>query len=322
MQKIYLLFRIRCNSMSKQGRFLFILIALFVFSSSSFVCEASAKDPNVKITTLVRSVEKVDLVESTFRIDFYLMIEADLRDIWVGEVQQFEFANGEPTIRVIQEDINEWNAGLAYRVRGDFVSQFDLGNYPFDSHNIEVVLDFMFANNDIIIETESIPNPEMIIVGWDLEGIETRHSIHSYAEEDETSRFIISIKIRRPLLSTILKNVVPISVISAIALLTFLISANNPSQRIGIGVSTLLSATAFHLSLLGGIPPTGEFTIADGIMLSVYLIHFYSLLISVYLMRLKEREDPVRAEEINKKAIILLPLIIVLPIAIAILINL
>ena len=308
--------------MSKKGRFLFILITLFVFSASLFVCQASTDDPNVKITTLVRSVEKVDLAESTFRIDFYLVIEADLRDIWIGEVQQFEFANGEPTIRVIEENINEWNAELAYRVTGDFVTQFDLGSYPFDSHSIEVVLDFMFANNEIIIEADSIPNPEMIIVGWDLEGIETRQSIHSYAEEDETSRFIMDIKIRRPLLSTILKNVMPITVISAIALLTFLISADNPSQRIGIGVSTLLSSTAFHLSLLGGIPPIGEFTIADGIMLSVYLIHFYSLLISVYLMRLKEREEPERAVNVNKKAIILLPLIIVIPIAIAILVNL
>jgi len=104
-------------------------------------------------------------------------------------------------------------------------------------------------------------------------------------------------------------------------LLTFLISPSNPSQRIGIGVSTLLSATAFHLSLLGGIPPTGEFTIADGIMLAVYLLHLYSLLVSVYLMRMKEREGPVRAEVINRKAVIFLPLIIVLPIAIAIIIN-
>ncbi len=59
----------------------------------------------------------------------------------------------------------------------------------------------------------------------------------------------------------------------------------------------------------------------DGIMLSVYLLHLYSLLISVYLMRLKEKEETVRAEEINRKSIIFLPLIIVLPTAIAILIN-
>lgn len=114
----------------------------------------------------------------------------------------------------------------------------------------------------------------------------------------------------------------PIAVISAIALLTFLISASNPSQRIGLGVSTLLSATAFHLSLLGGIPPTGEFTIADGIMLSAYLLHFYSLLISVYLMRLKDVEATIRAEKFNKKAIIFLPVINIAPIAISILINL
>lgn len=51
--------------------------------------------------------------------------------------------------------------------------------YPFDSHNIEVLLDFLFVTNEISIETESITNPEMIIVGWDLEGIESRQINHS-----------------------------------------------------------------------------------------------------------------------------------------------
>lgn len=298
-----------------------LLLLLILSNYTSLSCNASDEKPNVKITTLVRSVEKIDLAESTFRIDFYLIINADLSHLRLDEVQHFEFANGEPSIRIIEEGVDERSAVLAYRVKGDFVTPYELGNYPFDSHNIEVLLDFLFADNEIIIETVSVENPEMMIVGWDLEGIESRPIKYSLDGENMISRFVLDINIRRPILSTTLKNIIPITVISAIVLLTFLISVNNPSQRIGLGVSTLLSATAFHLSLLGGIPPTGEFTIADGIMLSVYLLHFYSLFISVYLMRLKEREDLVRAENINKKAIIFLPLIIVLPIAIAILIN-
>jgi hypothetical protein len=287
---------------------------------SSTVCEATEGEPNVLVATFVRSVEKVDLADSTFRIDFYLTIEADLSEVSLEDMQ-FEFANGEPSIRVILEEVHGNIATLSYRVKGDFVTPFELGNYPFDSHNIEVLLDFMFASNEVIIEPLFMENPEMMIVGWDLEGIEVRPMSLSYDGENYFSRFVLDIHIRRPLLSTILKNIIPISVISAIVLLTFLISPSNPSQRIEIGVSTLLSATAFHLSLLGGIPPTGDFTIADGIMLSVYLLHLYSLLISVYLMRLKKKEDLVRAEKINQKSIIFLPLIIVLPIAIAILLN-
>lgn len=308
--------------MSKRGIFSFILIFLIVTSFISVSCEARNEEPNVLVHTFVRSVEKVDLSESTFRIDFYLVFEVDLSEISLEEVKQFEFVNGEPSMRIIDENIQGSRGELAYRVKGDFVTPFELGRYPFDNHNIEVILEFILGPSELNIEAASMVNPDMIIVGWDYEGIEVREVVHSYDGVNMVPRYVLSINIRRPPLSTILKNIMPITVISSIALLTFLISASNPSQRIGLGVSTLLSATAFHLSLLGGIPPTGEFTIADGIMLSVYLLHFYSLLISVYLMRLKDRDDKLRAENVNKKAMILLPVIIIVPIAIAILINL
>ena len=299
-----------------------LLLLLIIISSPSVVCEARDDDPNVRVNTFVRSVEKVDLSESTFRIDFYLVFEVDLNEISLEEANKFEFVNGEPSMKILDEKIQGSRAELAYRVKGDFVTQFELGRYPFDSHNIEVILDFLGAPPNLNLEAFSMVNQEMILVGWDYEGIESRVVEHSYDEGENTfSRFVLSIKIRRPLLSTILKNVLPITIIAAIALLTFLISASSPSERIGLGVSTLLSATAFHLSLIGNIPPTGAFTIADGIMLSVYFLHFYSLLISVYLMRLKDRDDKMRAEKVNKKAIIFLPVIIVLPIAIAIILN-
>ncbi len=299
-----------------------LFLLLIIISSPSVVCEAREEDPNVGVTTFVRSVEKVDLSESTFRIDFYLIIEADLSEISLEEVKTFEFVNGDPSIRIMGEEIGEWRADISYRVKGDFVAPFELGRYPFDRHNIEVIIDFLGATPNLNLEANSMVNPEMILVGWDYEGIETRVEEHSYDGENFFPRFILSIKIRRPLLSTILKNIMPITVIAAIALLTFLISANSPSERLGLGVSTLLSATAFHLNLLGNIPPTGAFTIADGIMLSVYLLHFYSLLISVYLMRLKDKQATRKAEKVNRKAIIFLPVIIVVPIAIAVLLNL
>jgi len=309
--------------MKVRGFFASFFLFLIIVNSSSVVCEARDGDPNVSVNTFVRSVEKVDLSDSTFSIDFYLVFEVDLNEISLEEAKKFQFVNGEPSIKIFDENIHGSLAELAYRVKGDFVTSFELGGYPFDSHKIEVILDFPLAPPNLNLEAVSMVNPEMIIIGWDYKGIESRVFEHSYDGGENTfDRFVLGIVIQRPMLSTILKNVLPITVIAAIALLTFLISANSPSERIGLGVSTLLSATAFHLSLLGNIPPTGAFTIADGIMLSVYLLHFYSLLISVYLMRLKDREEGVRAENVNRKAIIFLPVIIVIPIAIAILFNL
>ncbi len=296
-----------------------LFLFLIIVSSPSVVCEA--REPDLQVSTFVRSIEKVDLSESTFRIDFYLIIEVDTSEVSLEELI-FEFVNGEPSMRILEETIRDSRAEIVYRVKGDFVAPFELGRYPFDRHKIDVIIDFLDVAPDVRFEAGLLVNPDIILVGWDYEGIEAKETEHSYDGENFFPRFVLSIEIRRPLLSTILKNVLPITIIAAMALLTFLISPRSPSERIGLGVSTLLSATAFHLSLLGNIPPTGAFTIADGIMLSVYLLHFYSLLVSVYLMRLKDRDEKMRAEKVNKKAMIFLPVVIVIPIAIAILLNL
>lgn len=298
-----------------------LFLFLIIFSSPSVVY--AAREPDLEAYTFVRSIEKVDLSESTFRIDFYLGLNFDTSEVSLEEIKLFEFVNGEPSMRILEEYFRESRGDLTYRVKGDFVAPFELGRYPFDRHKIDVIIDFLGVAPDVSLEAGVLENPEIILVGWDFEGIEAKAVEHSYdGGENMFPRYILSINIRRPLLSTILKNIVPIAVIAAIALLTFLISASSPSERIGLGVSTLLSATAFHLSLLGNIPPTGAFTIADGIMLSVYLLHFYSLFISVYLMRLKDRDEKMRAEKVNKKAMIFLPVVIVIPIAIAVLLNL
>ncbi len=157
-----------------------LFLLLIIISSPSVVCEARDEDQNVGVATFVRSVEKVDLSESTFRIDFYLVFEVDLSEISLEAVKKFEFVNGQPSARLFEENIQESHAELVYRVKGDFVASFELGRYPFDRHNIEVIIDFLGATPDLNLEALSMVNPEMILVGWDYEGIETRVEEHSY----------------------------------------------------------------------------------------------------------------------------------------------
>jgi hypothetical protein len=108
----------------------------------------------------------------------------------------------------------------------------------------------------------------------------------------------------------------PIAVITTIALLAFFVSPKNFAQRIGLGVTTLLSATAFHLSLLNGIPPTGYLTFADKMMIFVYGLFLYNLSVSVLIMRYVDTKKEDAAERINKRALGVLPLIILVGIAV------
>ncbi|KPV63695.1 MAG: hypothetical protein AOA66_0650 [Candidatus Bathyarchaeota archaeon BA2] len=77
-------------------------------------------------------------------------------------------------------------------------------------------------------------------------------------------------------------------------------------------MTTLLSATAFHLALLSGIPPVGYLTLADRMMLSIYTIFLYNLSASVYIMRLVDAKKTEEAKKFNKKALKILPILIII----------
>ncbi len=120
-------------------------------------------------------------------------------------------------------------------------------------------------------DPESDIEPTANVAGWELRDFKTSITEHAYGAE-KYSRFVFSVNLARPGISAFLKSVLPLSIITTISLLAFFMAPQNFAQRITLGVTTLLSATTFHLSLINGIPPTGYLTLADRIMLSVYTI--------------------------------------------------
>ncbi|MGB9713350.1 MAG: hypothetical protein ACPLZC_00055 [Candidatus Bathyarchaeales archaeon] len=294
-------------------KWLFPIVLVLIFISLSISCakaEASSNQPAiVKIGVWLINVEKVDLAANSYRLDFYLWFKFNSSEISTEKVKEFEFINGAPT----KDKINETEGYLEYRIRGDFIKTFDFTRYPFETHELTVVLEH--KNLDISqLSFEEDPtsdiDPMVNVAGWEVGDFETFVTEHAYGE-DVYSQFVFGVTLRRPFLSAFIKSVLPIMVITAISLLNFFISPQNFSQRIGLGVTTLMSATAFHLSLLSGIPPTGYLTLADRIMLCVYAIFLYNLSVSVYIMKLVDAKKMEEAAKFNRKALTTLPALIV-----------
>jgi hypothetical protein len=168
-------------------------------------------------------------------------------EISLSEVQQFEFVNGAPTIYVV--DVNEAQGYLEYRVRGDFISSFDFSRYPFETHELAVKIEHKNLNlTGLVFERDlsSQIDPEANVAGWNLGSFQTAVTEHSYGEET-FSRFVFGVNLERPPVSSFIKTVVPLAVITTISLLAFFMAPQNFAQRITLAVTTLLSATAFHL---------------------------------------------------------------------------
>ncbi|MBS7637253.1 hypothetical protein KEJ37_08040 [Candidatus Bathyarchaeota archaeon] len=301
----------------KSRRILLILLVTLIYFSIYFsinvrAVNSSGNPASVRVGVWLVNVEKIDLAASSYRLDFYLWFRFNPAEIGLDDVKEFEFVNGYPTKYEVYS--SEERGYLEYRVRGDFIKTFDFSRYPFETHKLTIELEHKnLTASYLSFEVDPTSNVDMAVnvAGWEIGGFEASVTEHSYGDE-AYSRFVFSITLKRPVTSSFIKSVLPIAVITTISLLAFAISPQNFAQRIGLGVTTLMSATAFHLALLSSIPPMGYLTLADRMMLAIYAIFLYNLSASVYIMKLVDAKKTEEAQIFNKKALKTLPIIIVI----------
>ena len=299
-----------------------ILCLLCGILASPFV---RAQPPSEKAVTVyvgvwLVSVEQVNLADNSFKLDFYLWFGFNTSQISVDQVKQFEFINGSPDIYLVDSDDQGY---LEYRVTGIFTKTFDFTNYPFESQELVVKLENKLLNSSAIVFLASDVSgidKDVSVAGWNLHSFEVSVADHPY-DSESFSRFSAEVILQRPFVSSFVKSVLPIVIITAISLLAFFMAPADFAQKIGIGVTALLAATAFHLSLVGGIPPTGYLTFADRMMVGVYVIFLYNLSVSVYGMSLF-RKEPEKAEKFGHKALRILPVFLLVITVIVVLTDL
>jgi hypothetical protein len=268
---------------------------------------ASSSEPSIEAVAGVYLVnlQKFELSSGSYDVDFYMWFS------WYGnKTINYEFMNG----RASSIDIIEKRDGfLDLRVRGTFLKSPNFRDYPFDKHRLTVEIeDKSLTLEDLVFvpdKEESGIDHEINIAGWSIEGWKIESVEHAYPGNLTYSRLVFTFTIGRSTLSSILKSVVPISIITCIAMLAFFVSPSNYGQRISLGVTTLMAAVANHLALTSQIPPIGYLTIADKIMITAYAMFLYSLMVSVMGMRLVDQKKTESAIKLNRKAGILVPIV-------------
>ncbi|MCX6648140.1 MAG: hypothetical protein NTV61_01950 [Candidatus Bathyarchaeota archaeon] len=281
---------------------------LGVILLSLVAAPVKAESKPVEVLTGVRlvNVEKVDLAANTYKLDFYLWFSWDPSQITLKQIQDFEFLNGSPSKEVVY--VTEAEGFVQYRVKGDFLKTFDFTRYPFETQDLQVKIEHKNMNSTELLyvaDPDSSLDSGVNVVGWDLLSFKTSVVEHQFSG-NSFSNFVFDLNVGRPFFSSLVKNVLPITVITIISLLTFVIHPKNFGQRIGLAVSTLMAASAIHLSLLNALPPTGYLTLADRMMLIVYIIFLFNLAVSVYIMRLVDKNKIDEAGKFNTISVKLL----------------
>jgi len=113
-------------------------------------------------------------------------------------------------------------------------------------------------------------------------------------------------------LSSVAETFLPIQLILIVALISFLIKPTEFGARLGLNVTTLLTAVAFQINLTAGIPQFGFLTLADRLMISVYIVLTYSLFVTVSLAAIKDERGARVVRRLNEISALLVPLVMVI----------
>jgi len=262
----------------------------------------------VKVGIYVLNVGKFDVATGSYTVDFYMNMHCD------GECNpdSFEFMNGRATSidKIIDEPGQKF-----YRIQAALSENIDLKGYPFDEHNLPIVIEDKRNAKDrlayVLDRENSGIDPAVTLVGWDLAGWDGKAEDHDYIPYNETySRFTFNIRIRRIFLASILKTFLPVVFIVIVGLLALLIEERDKLwTRIGINTSALIAAVMFHLNVTASIPPVGYLTFADKFMIITYVTLVLSLLSSILMMMHAKAGDENLEKKIYRLSLYGIPLL-------------
>jgi hypothetical protein len=243
-------------------------------------------------------------------LDFYFWLSSDDPDVdFTKEKPAFDFMNSmNARVEPSRIEPNYYEV----RVKGTFLKNMDFRNYPFDSQRVTVEVEGFEPVDRLVFvpDVDSSGYDYLVNVpGWKLGETTSDVIVHDYPDFSY-SRYIFSFDLERAYLSSFLKTIFPVLIITTIAMLAFWMSPTNFPPRIGLAASTLLAAVAAHLNAANQLPPIGYLTLMDKVMIVAYVLFLNNLISMVLQMRLMDHKKEEEAARVNSRMRKFMPLII------------
>lgn len=294
---------------------------------------ASEGPSHVTVGLYLHHVPELDLRSSSYLADFYLWF------LWRGEVdptENFEITNLVEGWDLMQtplyvddegnpapEDLPDGRRYQLFHVQGRFGHPFDVHAYPFDEQDIVIEIeDGEYLTDELVYEVDpgsSLLHPTLELPGWEL-GTPTPIVVESVYPtnfgdirhpegNDHYSQFRYQLRVRRPVLGAFVKTIVPIGVVMLITLVMFFIDPKYFEGRLGLGITSLISAVALQLTAAADLPATGYLVLLDHVYNASYVVIFVALLESVISVGMADRGDVTRARRLDVATLVVLTLL-------------
>jgi hypothetical protein len=293
---------------------------------------AIAEPTRVHVGVYAYSISELNVSQGTFLFDGYIWFRWE-GDALPADAFDFSVVNGsvesvDSAPAVTQGSVHRSSRRVRLRLRGDF----QLDDYPFDRQVLPLQLEhrWMGAEQLVFVPDEgAVPagTPlrnaflarELEVGDWIIQlanhRVETKQyetdfgSIQKGVWNGQSSRYTFEVHLKRRLAPYVLKVLLPLLLIVAMAFTAFFIDAREFSTQIAIVITALLSCVAFHVSQSSSLPQVGYLVKADLFFLLSYAFVFFALASVVLGNRWTHSGRPERGPWLYARLRVALPLL-------------
>lgn len=255
------------------------LLTLTVVAFTLFIAPVARAEPQrATVGVYVDQVASIDLKNNAFTIDFWLWFRTAPHTM--SPLDTFELIDGRINSKtnVIKKVLPSGEDYAAVRVNATIHSQWDLHNYPFDDHELEIAIEDSDLDATRAVFVADVQNqgvdPGVAVSGWNIEGFDHELSEHLYhsnygdtsiAANPEThfSRYVARVHARRHGASRFLRVIFPLLVAVLSAWCAFFIRPKDASPRVSVSIGALFASAAATIAINSQLPDITYATISD-----------------------------------------------------------
>jgi hypothetical protein len=252
----------------------------------------------------------LDITTGGIDVDFYIEFTCPSE---CGDKADFEIINGTTKSKPVLLEDQDSATQPTYRVAATVFQNVDLRKYPFDSHDVKIVVESSnYDSGEVMYEVNeqtTAIDPNVFILGWTLDPKPSARIVdqHYEAWDLHYSRYEFTAHLSKPALAGWLKGLLPAIFIAAGSMFALFITIKNIANRVAIITSALVASVLYHLNFTSRVPPIGYLTFGDIFMIVNYVIILISLGTTIWILRNDTPENQDFIKKIHRFEVYIIP---------------
>ncbi len=264
----------------------------------------------IKVGIYLIRAGSLDITTGAIDVDFYIEFTCPTE---CGDKADFEIINGTTKSKPVLLEDQGSARQPTYRVAATVFQNVDLRKYPFDSHDVKIVIESSNYDNSTVIyevneETTAI-DPNVFILGWQMDATPSAQIVDQYYEAWDLhyTRYEFKTHLSKPALAGWLKGLLPAIFIAAGSMFALFITIKNIANRVAIIASALVASVLYHLNFTSRVPPIGYLTYGDIFMIVNYIVILLSLGATIWILRNDTPENQEFIKKIHRVEVYVIP---------------